>query len=119
MDRLVDTGDPAPGQDVGAGRHPHATGQDSGEVGKDVAEQVAGEQDVERRGCLDHAGSHGIDQDDLQLDGRVLLRDFTNNLVPQRIAVAHGVRLGDQCEPTGALGGKREGVLGGPLDRSP
>ena len=79
MNRLVYAWDTATRQDVGAWRHPHAPNQDGGKVRENVAKQVAGKQDIERGWRLDHAGGHGVDQNDLQVDGRVLLGNFTNN----------------------------------------
>src|SRR5262249_62142967 len=49
--------------DVGAGGHAHAAGDDGAQVGEDVAEEVAGDDDVEDLRLADEVHGGGVDEE--------------------------------------------------------
>ena len=78
--------------------------------------RLLAEQHVERARRLDHPGGHRVDEHDLELDVRVLLRHLAHDPVPQRVAVAHRVGLGHQAQPAAPGLGEPEGMARRPLD---
>ena len=83
---------------VGARGHPEAALEGRAEVGHDVAEQVAGHDDLELGRVLHQVQAHRVDVDVARVDRRVLVRHLEEDPVPELVRVAHGVRLVDHVD---------------------
>ena len=62
VDRLEHARFPPLGVDVGAGGDAHAAGEGAAEIGEDVAEEVGGDDHIERFRPEHEAGSHRVDE---------------------------------------------------------
>src|SRR5207249_10531989 len=90
------------GHGVDVGRRPdaHPAYELRGRVGKDVPEQVAGDDDLEL-GRVAHQLHRGrVDIQVARLEVRVFLGDRLPALLPQRAGVGHGVGLVDHHDFT-------------------
>src|SRR5581483_8282773 len=79
----------------------------------DVAEQIAGDDNVEDFRLADEVHGGGIDEQRASLDVGKLLRNIAEDLVPQPHAMDLGVGLGDRRQLLFALAG---GMKGGTHD---
>src|SRR5207248_11299901 len=79
--------------DVSGRRDAHPADQLRGEVAEDVAEQVAGDDDVELAWVPDQLHGGRIDEEMAGLDFRVLSRHGLPALLPEPARIGHGVRL--------------------------
>src|ERR1700674_5865471 len=96
------------GVDVPRGRDPHASDELRRQIGQDVAEQVARDDDVELRRVPDELHGGRVDQQVACFGLRMLPGDRLPTLLPQSTRIGHRIRLVDHHDL--ALGDS-EGVL--------
>ncbi len=96
VDRLEHGREQALRVQVGGRRDAEAAGKCRCQVGQDVGVQVGRDHHVQRMGLQHHARRHGVDQFAVNLDVRIVLGDFVEDLVPHHHAEALRVRLGHQ-----------------------
>ena len=108
MDRLEQSGCVAARGEVRARRHPEAALERRREVGEDVAEQVRGDDDVDRARIANDPRRERVDEDVFDADLRERRADLHEHLIPEREAVARRVRLGRVRQHTFAPRGELE-----------
>ena len=82
------------GVEIRRGRHAKAADGCGGQVGKDVAEEIGRDDDVELVGAVHHFGGERIDEYLAQRDIRVVGRDLGDDLIPEGHRVDDPVGLG-------------------------
>src|SRR5487761_235261 len=83
------------GVDVARGGYPHPADELRGQVGQDVAEQVARDDDVELGRIPDELDGRRVDVQMARLDLRMPRGHRLPSLLPECAGVSHGVRLVD------------------------
>ena len=96
--------------DVARGRETEAAGDDGGDVGRDVAEEVRGDDDVELVRAANQVHRGAVDEQAVDLDFGELSRDFLDDVVPEDHRVGLCVRFGDRGEVALAFGRRLEGA---------
>lgn len=81
--------------DIAAGSEAHAADDDRADIGEDVAEKIAGDDDVERFGTADELHRGAVDEERFRFDLRVVFGDLGEDFVPEDHAVTLGVAFGD------------------------
>ena len=80
--------------DIAGGRDTEATGKRSGQIAENVGVQIRGDEGVERRGTVDHAGwDIAIAHSNTEADGAVVLE--------QRLSASCSTRPADRRMPAG------------------
>src|SRR5208282_4996242 len=102
VDGLEERG--AAGVDVGGGCEAESSGELGGEVADDVAEKVAGDDDVELAGVADEFHGQGIDVEVAGVDLRVLGADGFKDALPEVVGKGPGVGLVGHAEAERAVG---------------
>ena len=105
-----------PGRRLALARHAHAALQRRAEVGEDVAEEIRGDDHVERVGPQHHARRERVDEDVLVADVGIARSHLGGDLVPEHVAVARGVGLGRARDDAAALAREPERVIDDALD---
>lgn len=86
------------GVDVGGGRKAEAALNGGTQIGRDLAEEVGGDDDIEAFGCHDHPRGERIDMIARDLDIRVFDGELLGGLVPEEHGVFLRIGLGDGSE---------------------
>src|SRR5208337_254757 len=91
VDGLEERG--AAGMDVGGGSEAESTGELRGEVADDVAEKVAGDDDVKLAGVANEFHGQGVNVKVAGIDFGVFGADGLEDALPEVVGKGHGVGL--------------------------